>query len=205
MSVQKKGIVRIDKVYTKGGDKGETSLGGGERVLKDHSCVEAFGTIDELNCIVGIVRSANLRKQTSDKRNKFDLILKNIQQKLFDLGSELATNLCAEKTHKVSITENNVVWLERIIDEMNSELKPMNSFVLPGGGELNSFLHQARTVCRRAERRIVTLDRKNKLGQWVLVYINRLSDAFFVFSRWSASQLDEPEFLWEPGQSDPEN
>ena len=202
---KKKSVVRINKVYTKEGDNGETSLGRGGRVSKDHPRVEAFGAVDELNSILGLSRCANLKKPESARRKKLDFIFKNIQQKLFDLGCELATNPDKINHQKLTITEKNVIWLERIIDAMNEELQPLDSFILPGGGELNSFLHQARTVCRRAERRIITLNRKDKTGPWVLPYINRLSDALFVFSRWTAVHLEESEFLWVPGNTDPEN
>ena len=203
MSGEKKKVLRIDKVYTRGGDKGETSLGNGDRVLKDDPRVEAFGTIDELNCVVGLVRCANLKKPESGSRDKFDLILKSIQQRLFDVGSELAINATKE-TNILSLNEENIKWLEAVIDTMNEDLKVLDSFVLPGGGELNSFLHQARSVCRRSERRVITLSRDEKIGSWIVPYINRLSDAFFVFSRWTTLKMGEPEFLWEPGQTDPD-
>ena len=198
-------MVRISKVYTRRGDHGETSSHRGDRFPKDHPKIEAFGTIDELNSLIGHVRHSNLKKPESDRRNKFDLILKNIQHRLFDLGSELATSPGKENSQKLTLTKANVTWLENIIDEMNRELKALDRFVLPGGGELNSFLHQARTVCRRAERRVLNLSRKEEIGPWILPYVNQLSDALFVFSRWVASNLGEPEFLWEPGKEDPDN
>ncbi len=205
MSEDKRKIVEINKVYTRGGDKGETSLSRGERVPKNHPRVAAFGTIDELNSLMGHIRYSNLKKNISERRDKFDLILKTIQQRLFDLGSELATRPENDKQHKLTLTNANVTWLENIIDEMNKELKPLDSFVLPGGGELNSYLHQARTICRRAERQVVTLSCQEEIGPWVLPYINRLSDALFVFSRWVSSKMEEMEFLWEPGKKDPDN
>ena len=203
MSKEKKTRVRIDKVYTKAGDQGETSLGRGGRVPKDNLRVEAFGTVDELNSILGMVRCANLKKPLSLRREKLDLILHNIQQKLFDLGGELATN--PNKKSSVLINEKNVIWIEKIVDAMNEELQPLDSFVLSGAGELSSFLHYARTVCRRTERRIVALNQKEEIGEWTLPYINRLSDALFVFSRWAVLSLDEKEILWEPGKTDPKD
>tara|TARA_B100000686_G_scaffold354573_1_gene465524 strand:- start:6787 stop:7413 length:627 start_codon:yes stop_codon:yes gene_type:complete len=203
MNKKKKISVRIDKVYTKGGDQGETSLGGGGRVSKDNLRIEAFGTVDELNSILGMVRCVNLNKPLSNRRDKLDLILNNIQQKLFDLGSELATK--PNKESNMLINEENVIWIETIVDAMNEELHPLNSFVLSGAGELGSYLHYARTVCRRAERRVVALNQKDKIGKWILPYINRLSDALFVFSRWTVLSLDEKEILWEPGKTDPKN
>ncbi|MFQ5444176.1 MAG: cob(I)yrinic acid a,c-diamide adenosyltransferase [Nitrospinales bacterium] len=196
-------MVRINKVYTKKGDKGETSLGGGVRVQKDSPRVEAYGTVDELNSVIGITRYFNLQKDASIRRDKLEIILRSIQQRLFDLGSELATSPEKPNKNKCAVTEENVHWLEQVIDEMNGELKPLPSFVLPGGGPVNSFLHQCRTVCRRAERDILRLSRHEELSPWVLAYINRLSDAFFVFGRWVGSTLGEEEFLWEPVSSDP--
>lgn len=196
-------MVRINKVYTKKGDKGETSLGGGVRVQKDSSRVEAYGTVDELNSVIGITRYFNLQKEPSVRRDKLELILRSIQQRLFDMGSELATSPEKSNKNPCAVTEENVHWLEQVIDEMNVELKPLPSFVLPGGGPVNSFLHQCRTVCRRAEREILRLSRQEEVNPSVLAYINRLSDAFFVFGRWVGSTLGEEEFLWEPVSSDP--
>ena len=154
-------MVRINKVYTKKGDKGETSLAGGHRIAKDHPRVNAYGTIDELNSLVGIVRCFNLQKTASIRRDKFETILQTIQQRLFDIGSILATDPKADRKNLPSLTEHNVTWLEQVIDAMNDELSPLNSFVLPGGSPVNAFLHQCRTVCRRAEREIVSLDRED--------------------------------------------
>lgn len=198
-------MVRIGKVYTKGGDKGETSLGHGGRIPKDHPRIESYGTVDELNSILGIVRFYNLEKPRSVRRDKLEIILHNIQQKLFDLGSELATKPDLKNKHSLSISEENVNWLESVIDAMNEDLLPLNSFTLPGGGAVNSFLHQARTVCRRTERQILRLSREEDLGPSVLPYVNRLSDALFVMGRWVGSNFGEKEFLWEPGQKDPDD
>lgn len=196
-------MVRINKVYTKTGDKGETSLAQGMRISKDHPRVNAYGTIDELNSLVGIVRCFNLQKTTSVRRDKFETILQTIQQRLFDLGSILATDPKSDRKNLPALSEHNVTWLEDVIDAMNEELSPLSSFVLPGGSPVNAFLHQCRTVCRRAEREIVTLSREEEIDSNLLAYVNRLSDALFVFSRWTASTMNEDEFLWEPGKSDP--
>jgi cob(I)alamin adenosyltransferase len=198
-------MVRINKVYTKTGDKGETSLAGGHRISKDHPRVNAYGTIDELNSLVGIVRCFNLQKTASKRRDKFETILQTIQQRLFDIGSILATDPKADRKHLPSLTEPNVTWLEQVIDAMNDELSPLNSFVLPGGSPVNAFLHQCRTVCRRAEREIVSLSREEEIDSNLLAYVNRLSDTLFVFSRWTASTMNEDEFLWEPGKNDPDD
>ncbi len=198
-------MVRINKVYTKAGDKGETSLAYGGRVSKDNLRVEAYGTVDELNSIVGLVRAFNLEKPESERRDKLEIILQTIQQRLFDIGSILATAPEADKQKGPKLSESNVQWLEQVIDAMNEELKPLDSFTLPGGSPVNAFLHQARTVCRRAEREIVRLRREEELDPNILAYINRLSDALFVFSRWTASTMGEKEFLWQPGKADPED
>ncbi|MFQ5449892.1 MAG: cob(I)yrinic acid a,c-diamide adenosyltransferase [Nitrospinaceae bacterium] len=200
-------MIRINKVYTKTGDRGETSLAGGLRVGKDHPRVEAYGTVDELNSLLGIVRGFNQRKPDSEPRDKLEIILRTIQHRLFDIGSLLATAPESQQTasSEKALTEGNVVWLEQVIDAMNEELEPLKSFVLPGGGLVTAFLHQGRCVCRRAERDILRLSRKEKVDPWILTYINRLSDALFVFGRWAAVSLDETEFLWEPGMGDPED
>ena len=198
-------MVRINKVYTKTGDKGETSLAGGHRISKDHPRVNAYGTIDELNSLAGIVRCFNLQKPASVRRDKFETILQTIQQRLFDIGSILATDPESNRKNLPALTEQNVVWLEQVIDAMNDELSPLTSFVLPGGSPVNAFLHQCRTVCRRAEREIVRLGREEKIDSNLLAYVNRLSDTLFVFSRWTASTMNENEFLWEPGKHDPDD
>jgi len=193
-------VVRINKVYTKKGDKGKTRLVGGTPIAKDHPRVEAYGAVDELNSLVGIARCFNGQKRASKRQEKFDIILQVIQQWLFDLGSELATGPAFRKKKSIpySITEEHVLWLEEVMDVMNEDLKPLESFILPGGGPLSSFIHQCRTVCRRAERRMLTLDKKEKLNPWAIPFINRLSDAFFVFGRWVSHSLGEKEVLWEP-------
>ncbi len=193
-------MVRINKVYTRAGDTGETSLAGGGRIPKDHPRVEAYGTIDELNSLLGLVRYFNRQGPPGARRDKLDAILGVIQNWLFDFGSELATDPeYARKTGRgLSVKEHYAAWLEEVIDAMNEELDPLPSFVLPGGGAAAAFLHQARTVCRRAERRILTLSREEPLAPQCQVFINRLSDALFVFSRWVAHSLGEEEPLWEP-------
>ena len=198
-------MVRINKVYTKGGDKGETSLAGGGRIAKDHIRVESYGTVDELNSIIGLVRHFNMQCDASVRRDKFDLILEVLQNWLFDFGSELATSpeYVKKKGKRRSVKEHYITWLEEVVDAMNEELKPLPSFVLPGGGIVGSYLHQARTVCRRAERRIITLSREEDLGPWAVPFINRMSDALFVFSRWAALSMNEKELLWEPDSEPP--
>ena len=197
-------MVRITKVYTKTGDRGETGLVGGKRIPKIHSRIEAYGTIDELMSVLGIVRSFNSKKEPSKRREKFELILQAIQQKLFDVGSQLATLPGDEYEGQVQVKQKDIEWLEAVIDAMNDELSPLTSFILPGGSPLNAFLHQARTVCRRAEREVLRLRLDEEIGDAIVPYLNRLSDALFVFSRWVSSTLGETEILWEAGKDLPD-
>ena len=197
-------MVRITKVYTKTGDSGETGLVSGRRVPKTHPRIEAYGTIDELMSVIGIVRSFNSQKESSERREKFEVILQAIQQKLFDIGSQLATLPGDEYEGQVQVKRQDVEWLETVIDAMNAELSPLTSFILPGGSPLNAFLHQARTVCRRAEREVLRLRLDEDVGDAVVPYLNRLSDALFVFGRWVSSTLGEREILWEAGKDLPD-
>jgi len=190
-------MVRINRVYTRKGDAGETSLVGGRPVFKDEPRVVCFGTVDELNAAVGMVRAANAEKPASADRDGFERALQFIQQRLFDLGAELATHPGDEYEGQVKVSAEDVLWLETLIDKLNGKLEPLKSFVLPGGGRLNAALHLARTVCRRAEREAVTLSRHEPVGKQVIPFLNRLSDALFVFARWAAVSLGERETLWE--------
>ena len=192
-------MVRINRVYTRKGDRGNTSLVGGRVVAKDDPRVEAYGTVDELNAVLGLVRCFNGEKPPSPRRDGFDRILQAVQQRLFDLGAELATAPEDRAEGQLQIAKADVQWLERVIDTLNAELPPLRSFILPGGGAVSAFLHQARTVCRRAERIVVRLGREQGVGEQVLPYLNRLSDALLVFGRWVGATLGEGELLWEPG------
>lgn len=196
-------MVRITKVYTRTGDQGQTSLVGGRRVPKDHPRIEGYGTIDELNSVIGIARHFNSQKIESIQRQKLEGILAAIQQKLFDIGSELATLPGDEYPGQLILSEVPAQWLEGIIDTMNEDLGPLKSFILPGGTPLNAFLHQARTVCRRAERLVFYLHQQEAINPHILIFLNRLSDALFVFGRWTSCTMGESETLWEPGQSLP--
>jgi cob(I)alamin adenosyltransferase len=191
--------IRITKVYTRHGDKGDTHLVGGRRVPKDDPRIESYGTIDELNSILGIVRSLNDEHTDAAFAPRLDAVLRQIQNELFDLGSELATPPDAEWEGMIKIGADEVATLERTIDECQLDLQPLKSFILPGGGLIASFLHQARTVCRRAERDILRLMRREPMRDEPLQYVNRLSDLLFVLSRWTSHQLGEPEYLWEKG------
>ena len=193
--------IRINRVYTRGGDAGETSLVGGQRIAKDAIRIESYGTVDELNALLGLVRTANrdgAGTSRKEDRDRLDTVLEQIQNELFNLGSDLAT-LPRDRHPKQPVIEaRHVLFLERTIDDLNASLPELKSFVLPGGGWVSSFLHQARTVCRRAERLVTTLARQEAVGSHALVYLNRLSDLLFVLGRWAAKTRHEPEPLWDP-------
>jgi cob(I)alamin adenosyltransferase len=192
--------ISITRVYTRTGDTGETGLVGGARVAKDSPRIVAYGTIDELNAIVGLVRVFNEERMHEGERHRWlDEVLRRIQNELFDLGSELATPPEAEYEGMFRVGETQVQALERLMDECQRDLEPLRSFTLPGGGRISGFLHQARTVCRRAERELLPLSRAEPIGPWPLRYVNRLSDTFFVLGRWVGKHLGEKEYLWERG------
>ena len=192
--------IRINRVYTRGGDGGETSLVGGGRVAKDAVRIQSYGTVDELNAVLGLVRTANRETPgASDAdRARLEALLVRLQNELFTLGSDLATLPKDRHPKQPVLEERHVGFLETTIDELNEGLPELRSFVLPGGGWVSAFLHQARTVCRRAERLVTTLAREEDVGPQALVYLNRLSDLLFVLGRWAARARREPEPLWEP-------
>jgi cob(I)alamin adenosyltransferase len=193
-------MIKITKVYTRTGDKGETGLVGGKRVPKDSPRIEAYGTIDELNSIVGLARVFNEEKLDEHDACRFlDVVLRKIQDELFDLGSELATPADYYQPGMYRVGERQVEKIEQLIDECQKSLDPLKSFVLPGGGKIGAYLHQCRTVCRRAEREILRLSRHEEISEWPLKYVNRLSDLFFVLSRWISRQTGEGEYLWQRG------
>ena len=197
-------MVKINKVYTRTGDEGETGLVGGRRIAKEHLRIEAYGTVDELNSVIGLSRSFLAQKEDSLHRDKLDLILEAVQQRLFDIGSELATLPGDEYEGQVKVKEADTKWMEEVIDLMNEDLEPLKSFILPGGTPLNAFLHQSRTVCRRAERAILRLHRGETVSASIRTFINRLSDFLFVCGRWVAVMLNEEEVLWVPGKPLPD-
>ena len=180
-------MVRLTRIYTKTGDKGETSLGDGKRVAKHALRVEAFGTVDEANAAIGLARL--------HAKGKFDAMLARIQNDLFDLGADLCVPEGGTRS-RLRIAEAQVTRLEREIDAMNAKLKPLESFVLPGGSAAAAHLHLARAVVRRAERLMVQLSQSEKVGDAALRYINRLSDHLFVMSRAANKGKD---VLWKPG------
>jgi cob(I)alamin adenosyltransferase len=194
--------ISITRVYTRTGDRGDTGLVGGQRVPKDSPRIEAYGTMDELNAIVGIVRTFNEERLGEGEQHRWlDEVLRKIQNQLFDLGSELATPPGAEYEGMFRLGEAEVRGLEELMDRCQKDLEPLKSFTLPGGGRINAFLHQARTVCRRFEREVLRLSREEPVSEWDIKYINRLSDTFFVLSRWVAKRMGEKEYLWERGLS----
>lgn len=192
--------IQINRVYTRSGDKGKTSLVGGQRVNKDCLKLESYGTVDELICFVGTARTLvstknnGLTKKVSTELGKS---LTKIQNQLFDIGSILATPAGKSYPSMPTIKAEDSLALEAQMDEMQKSLTPLTSFVLPGGSEINAALHQCRVVCRRAERIVISLSRKEKVDLNLLKFLNRLSDLFFVMSRYAAKQAGIEEYLWE--------
>ena len=192
--------IRITKVYTRTGDRGDTALVGGKRVAKDSLRVEAYGAIDELNSIVGLARVFNQEDRAAGEAHEFlDEVLCQIQDELFDLGSELATPPEYFTAGMYRVGEDEVKRLEKLMDRCQKDLEPLKSFVLPGGGRIGAYLHHCRTVCRRAERDILRLSRSEEVNPTLLKYVNRLSDLFFVLARWISKQMGESEYLWQRG------
>ena len=192
--------ISITRVYTRTGDKGTTALVGGKRVPKDSPRIAAYGTIDELNSVLGLARVFNEERLGEGEKHRWlDEVFRRLQNQLFDLGSELATpeDAIYEGMHRIGDVE--VKELEALMDRCQKDLEPLKSFTLPGGGRIGGFLHQCRTVCRREEREIVALARVEPVSEGALRYVNRLSDLFFVLSRWVGKHLGETEYLWERG------
>jgi cob(I)alamin adenosyltransferase len=190
--------MRITKVYTKTGDKGKTRLAGGQQVWKDSLRVEAYGDVDELNSTIGVVRAFN--KELLGNHPSADRLeeeLRWMQNKLFDVGGLLATAPGQTFKNMPTVTSRDVIRLEKLMDSCQKDLPPLKEFILPGGGKIPSLLHQARTICRRAERICVRLGREESLDPALVQFLNRLSDALFVLARWTAKQQSEPELLWE--------
>ena len=190
--------VAINRVYTRLGDAGETSLAGGQRVPKDSRRIEAYGTVDELNAFVGLARETASGDATVAE---LSAIMLRVQHELFNLGSILAT--LPEDVHprQARVTEAEVSQLESEMDRANAGLPVLRSFVLPGGSRLNAELHICRTVCRRAERIVSALAREEPVPPEAVKYLNRLGDAFFVWSRWASYLSGAPETLWEPNRA----
>ena len=178
------------KIYTRTGDKGETSLFGGQRVSKDSLRIEAYGTVDELNSALGIARAGN-------RDPEIDRILGHIQQKLFDVGADLATPRSSNADIR-RIGANDSHPLEESIDSLEAKLKTLKSFILPGGSPVASNIHFARTICRRAERLVVHLARTENIGGDMTVFLNRLSDLLFVLARYANHIAGVAETEWKP-------
>lgn len=194
----------ITRVYTKRGDGGQTSLAGGQRRAKNDLRIEAYGSLDELNAFVGLARESAIEAAaTTPELDQLVTILLRVQHELFNAGSILATLPEDVHPNQARITPEATAQLEHEIDRMNASLAPLRSFVLPGGSRLNAELHICRTVCRRAERIAVTLSQVEALDQEIIRYLNRLSDAFFVWSRWASERMGVKEVLWEPNKASP--
>ncbi|ASP35122.1 cob(I)yrinic acid a,c-diamide adenosyltransferase [Labrenzia sp. VG12] len=190
-------MVVLNKIYTKTGDDGTTALGSGERRPKNDLRIDAYGTVDETNAVVGLVRL-----QTQEGAPEVDRTLSRIQNDLFDLGADLATPETDQDLgyEPLRITEAQVTAIEEAIDALNADLSPLRSFVLPGGSAASAHLHLARTVSRRAERLMVELAAREKINPSAVRYMNRLSDYFFVASRY-LNDKGADDVLWVPGQN----
>ena len=184
-------MVKLNKIYTKIGDKGSTQLGDGKMVNKDSLRVDAYGSVDEANATIGL---SILRTNIKIKK-----ILKIVQNDLFDLGADLCIP-DKKNTQKLKITKDRIDYIEEKIDNFNKELSSLNSFILPGGSESSTYLHIARTVTRRAERKIVALSKKEKINPIAIIYLNRLSDLLFVLARYTNNK-GKKDILWKPGKN----
>jgi cob(I)alamin adenosyltransferase len=184
--------VRLTRIYTRGGDAGETSLGDGRRVSKLDARITAFGTVDELNAAVGVVVAADCPEPIRD-------VLARVQNELFDLGADLSVPM--EHESRLRVTQAQVEALERDCDDFNEDLPELKSFILPGGSEVASRLHVARTICRRAEREALIASGAHAVNPVALVYLNRLSDLLFILARTANASAGHEEPLWRPGSS----
>lgn len=190
MSRKRDEPVRLDRIYTRGGDRGETSLGDGSRVSKTDPRIEAYGTVDELNSAIGFALAGELPAASRPW-------LERIQNELFDLGADLSVPFTDKKKERLRITQSQVDRLEELCDRANEGLEPLRSFVLPGGTDGAARLHLARTVCRRAERLAVGLAAIDSVNPLAIAYLNRLSDFLFILARVANTGSAEP--LWQPG------
>ncbi|MBY0375352.1 MAG: cob(I)yrinic acid a,c-diamide adenosyltransferase [Bryobacteraceae bacterium] len=190
--------LELDRIYTRGGDTGKTSLVGGQRVAKNSLRIDCYGTVDELNAFVGMARlSASEATATQELAD----ILFRVQHELFNLGSILATKPEDVHPKQPRVTEAEIAQLEREIDRFNAAMPSLTSFVLPGGTRLNTELHACRTICRRAERIAVGLGHEEEVPGEAIKYLNRLSDALFVWSRWACRAMGVEETLWQPNKA----
>lgn len=194
-------MVVLNKIYTRTGDKGTTALGSGERRPKHDVRIEAYGTVDETNSVIGVIRQ-HTQGAEPDGVTELDNVLSRIQNDLFDLGADLATPDTGEKLEyePLRIVDSQVEAIEKAIDRFNADLEPLRSFVLPGGSAAAAHLHVARTVSRRAERLMVALAESEPVSDAALRYMNRLSDFFFVAARWM-NDHGRADVLWVPGKN----
>ena len=189
-------MVRINRVYTRAGDQGRTALVGGQKVSKASARVDCYGAVDELNAALGLVRTS---LEGSPAHGELGPIVARVQNELFNLGAELATPDAERRARSPAVEERHVTALEAEIDRLNQDLPELKSFILPGGGWVSAHLHLARTICRRAERLVVALvESGEQVGAQAIPYLNRLSDALFVFGRYAAKADGKAEPLWEP-------
>ncbi len=186
-------MVYLSRIYTKSGDRGDTGLGDGQRVRKDHRRVEAYGQVDELNAVLGLVLA-------HDPEGSEATLLRSIQNDLFDVGADLCIPQSAGEVPGkcLRVSAAQAERLEQAIDRLNEPLEPLRSFILPGGSPAAAWLHLARTVCRRAERTLVTLMELESVNEHALIYLNRLSDLLFVLAR-VANNGGKSDVLWVPG------
>ena len=193
--------ITINKVYTKTGDSGETGLVGGQRLSKDDIRIEAYGEVDELNAVIGGCKhEIDLILDEYKDLKRISDILCRIQHELFNIGTTLATLPEDLNEELPCITDIDIKRLEDEMDDFNIELSTLHSFVLPGGSNINIWLHKARTICRKAERRCVKLSKTSNLESNVIRYLNRLSDALFVRSRWISCIIGDEKNIWEPNK-----
>jgi cob(I)alamin adenosyltransferase len=183
-------MARLTKIYTRTGDKGNTGLVGGKRVSKDSPRIWAYGTVDELNSVIGLARAFNSER-------KLDAVLAHVQNELFNLGAELATLPEDLRAGMPRVSRKEIAALEQLMDKLNAKLGPLKEFILPGGSKTAATLHQARTICRRAERFCVRLAREEQIGEFVVPYLNRLGDALFVMARWANKKQGIKETFWQ--------
>jgi cob(I)alamin adenosyltransferase len=188
-------MVVLNRIYTRTGDDGTTALGNGERRKKYDLRIAAYGTLDEVNAAIGLVR-------VHSSEGALDAVLARVQNDLFDVEADLCLSQKGPGGARMTVTDQQVEWLERQIDEFNAELAPLRSFVLPGGRPAGAYLHLVRTICRRAERLMVELKDKSAEGVTpaALKYVNRLSDLLFVLGRY-ANDKGASDVLWQPGQN----
>jgi cob(I)alamin adenosyltransferase len=181
------------KIYTRKGDGGETSLFGGQRIAKDALRIEAYGSVDELNSLLGVVRAMK-------PAGEIDALVRQLQEELFVLGADLATPSNAQSKNVPRIEQRHIDFLERQIDRMDAQLTPLTTFILPGGNPIGAQLHLARTVCRRAERLTVRLSKEEAVNALTIVYLNRLSDLLFVLARYANKIDGVNETPWSPSR-----